>query len=723
MQSKGWIWQVCLLLTSAIVFSLCLSSSTTFAQTETTPKEQAEPESGKADQDDEDAPDESEEQKSPDDAPKADGEDDSDQEQQKDSSDQDDDDQDDDEDDDSDDEESGSTASEDLSEAFMLKIGARTTSDLDKIVKLCESALKKGLDESETEQAKFLASESLLRFSEGMAQRTFATPQDRRWQIYRAQAMPRLKKAVELDSSNVAAFILLAKFEAMDPRTKGDALKNIEKAIELSVDDRTKLSDALVIRAKLKTDKEEVLADLNQAIKHNADNIQAHELRAWTLLSDKKVDEAIEDIDYWFKAQPENFAARLIVAERLRATGDLFDDDVQKKVIEILDEAAEIDPESGLPDGMKAQIFLQQEELDKAIAAATKSIDLDKRRPAAYRIRAAALAEKGDLEAALEDADRLMKIDLMAGYQLRSQLFIQLSEYAKAIKDLEAMAAADPGNERLLQQLALLHNADLQPEESIKIYSSLLSESVVPDEGDQPDAVRRVMMAKRADLLGKRGDARLSTGEHSKAVADYKEALSLIDQLLEMFPETAKGKPPRDSGLLNNYAWLLSTSPEEDVRDGELAVELATEAAEITEFKQAHILSTVAAGYAEAGDFESAIKWIKKGLKANKVAGKKDGAIEEGIKRQEKSLKAELEAYQNGEAWRELMDPDEERAKAKAKKKSDDDDADADSDSDTESDDQVLEDQDDDSDDEKEESADKESQDKKASDEDEEEDE
>ena len=74
----------------------------------------------------------------------------------KDDDDKDDDDKDDDDkDDDSDDEESGSTASEDLSEAFMLKIGARTTSDLDKIVKLCESALKKGLDKSETEQAKF----------------------------------------------------------------------------------------------------------------------------------------------------------------------------------------------------------------------------------------------------------------------------------------------------------------------------------------------------------------------------------------------------------------------------------------------------------------------------------------------------------------------------------------------------------------------------------------
>ena len=111
----------------------------------------------------------------------------------------------------------------------------------------------------------------------------------RRWQIYRAQALPRLKRAVEFDDSNVAAFILLAKFEAMDPRAKADALKNIEKAIELSADDRIQLSNALVIRARLKTDKEAVLSDLNQAIKHNADNIQAHELRAWTLLSDKKV--------------------------------------------------------------------------------------------------------------------------------------------------------------------------------------------------------------------------------------------------------------------------------------------------------------------------------------------------------------------------------------------------------------------------------------------------
>ena len=687
MQSKGWIWQVCLLLTSVFIFSNCLPSTAAFGQTETTPKEQVKPKSDGTEQDDGDAPeDDSEQEKPSDDAPESESEDDQDGEEQKKSSTTDDDD-----DEGSDDEESGTTGPEDLAEAFLLKISARTTTDLDKIVKLCQSALKKGLDDNETRQANFLASESLLRFAEGMAKRTFATPQDKRWQIYRAQAMPRLRRAVEFDETNVAAFILLAKFEAMDPRAKADALKNIEKAIELSADDRTQLSNALVIRARLKEDKEEVLSDLNQAIKHNPDNVQAHELRAWTLLSDLKVNKAIEDFEYWFKAQPKNFSARLIVAQRLQSAGDLFDADVQEKVIGMLDEAAEIDPKSGIPAAMKAQIYLQQKEFDKAVDAATKSIDLDKRSPNAFQIRAAALAEKGDLDAALADANRLMKLDLMDGYRLRSQIFIQLSEYAKAIEDIQAMSAADPTNEVLLQQLAMLYNIDLRPEEAIEIYNRLLRNSVVPDEEDQPGPVRRVLMAKRVDLLSRRADARLSTGEHGKAVDDYKESLGLIDELLAMFPENAKSKPPRDSGLLNNYAWLLSTSPEDDIRDGELAIELATEAAESTKFEQPHILSTVAAGYAETGDFESAIEWIEKGLKVNKAAGEKDGASEEAIKKQEKSLRAELEFYKEEKPWRELTDLKKERAEAKAEKEKKSDEADSDSDSDTDSQEKVIE--------------------------------
>ena len=104
------------------------------------------------------------------------------------------------------------------------------------------------------------------------------------------------------------------------------------------------------------------------------------------------------------------------------------------------------------------------------------------------------------------------------------------------------------------------------------------------------------------------------------------------------------------------------------MRDGNRAVKLATESAELTDFEQPHILSTVAAAYAETGDFKSAIEWINKGLEANKAAGAKEGANQEGIKRQKKSLLDELEFYKEEKPWREQMDPEEEREKAKAEK-------------------------------------------------------
>ena len=84
MQSKGWIWQACLLLTSAFVFSICLPSPAAFGQTETTPQEQAEPETGDQEQDDssddapksgdDDAPDKAAEGEKQKDEPNEDGE-------------------------------------------------------------------------------------------------------------------------------------------------------------------------------------------------------------------------------------------------------------------------------------------------------------------------------------------------------------------------------------------------------------------------------------------------------------------------------------------------------------------------------------------------------------------------------------------------------------------------------------------------------------------------
>ncbi|MFP6649359.1 MAG: tetratricopeptide repeat protein [Pirellulaceae bacterium] len=128
-----------------------------------------------------------------------------------------------------------------------------------------------------------------------------------------------------------------------------------------------------------------------------------------------------------------------------------------------------------------------------------------------------------------------------------------------------------------------------------------------------------------------RGDTQLNIGKHKEAIGDYNVALEL----------------KKDSdGLLNNFAWVLATSPVDELRDGKRAVELALRACELSEYKKPHILSTLAAAYAETGDFDTAIKWSSKAVEIS----------QEDIQDQ---LKDELKSYKKGKPWRELKEDEE----------------------------------------------------------------
>jgi tetratricopeptide (TPR) repeat protein len=129
-----------------------------------------------------------------------------------------------------------------------------------------------------------------------------------------------------------------------------------------------------------------------------------------------------------------------------------------------------------------------------------------------------------------------------------------------------------------------------------------------------------------ADALRGRGDAYLNLGKHAEAIADFNAAL-----------ET----DPENDGLLNNLAWVLATSPMDDQRNGQRAIELATKACELTAYEMPHILSTLAAAYAETGEWETAIKYSEQAVEKGK-----DGLNAD-------DLAAELASYKEHKPWRE----------------------------------------------------------------------
>jgi tetratricopeptide (TPR) repeat protein len=94
-------------------------------------------------------------------------------------------------------------------------------------------------------------------------------------------------------------------------------------------------------------------------------------------------------------------------------------------------------------------------------------------------------------------------------------------------------------------------------------------------------------------------------GEVGQAIIHYEEALRL---------------GPRSVALLRELAWLLATDADEKHRDGERAISLARRACHGPEPVNALFLDTLAAAYAEAGQFTLAVQFSQRAIEQAQTA-------------------------------------------------------------------------------------------------------
>lgn len=158
------------------------------------------------------------------------------------------------------------------------------------------------------------------------------------------------------------------------------------------------------------------------------------------------------------------------------------------------------------------------------------------------------------------------------------------------------------------------------------------------DSSARADRIQDLSMAingspRNPKFYVQRAQAFENNGEYKSALADLNQAMILQpedakyrflrgiayayagdDEAARQDFERAEQMDPGSAESYNARAWLWATAPDASMRDGKKAIDAATKACQMTNWAEPEFVGTLAAAYAETGDFDQAIKWQQKSV-------------------------------------------------------------------------------------------------------------
>ncbi len=253
--------------------------------------------------------------------------------------------------------------------------------------------------------------------------------------------------------------------------------------------------------------------------------------------------------------------------------------------------------------------------LDKAISNYTEIIRLHPKRAEAFVGRGGLCSEKNDSDKAIKDFSEAILLYPKRewtywAYAGRAGAWSMKGELNNAVNDLSEAIRLKPRDATAYRERAEAWSKKGDLNKAIE---------------DDNEAIR--LNPKNAISYCHRGETWSKGGDPDKAIEDFAEGIKLNPKYILAY---------------NNLAWVQATCSDERHRDGKKAVANAQKACELAGWQSGDCLETLAAAYAESGDFANAIKWEEKAIEITAAeAGKQE-------------MRSHLALFKDGKPYRDM---------------------------------------------------------------------
>jgi len=274
------------------------------------------------------------------------------------------------------------------------------------------------------------------------------------------------------------------------------------------------------------------------------------------------------------------------------------------------------------------KILGQQGKIEQAATEAAKAVEADPSNAAAHGYRALSLSELGDDAEAVKEAEHAVELaPTDSAAHLNLAIAAKRTDVERAIAEARRAVELGPENFLASQLLMKFLLESGRFNEAAALGPEWLAVSPF-------DVVAHSSVAVATAQTGDLATAARHLGYVMMLRPNAEEALGQVHQILLSLAKAPDGlqrlrdiaaNAPDSPRMLDELAWLLATYPDSNARDGAEAVRLAARACKLTDRRVPALLATLAAAYAEAGDFPRAVAAGEEALSVAHSLGNTDG--------------------------------------------------------------------------------------------------